>query len=246
MNTVIQHMKNVPGVRSVAREARALASRFYYLGDDVTCNVCSYRARSWLKGRPCGRCARCHSATRTRALVWYLQTEYLSPKSRILHFAPEGPLEKLVRRWNQEYTTCDLRRKDVTVNVDIQELPFADGAFDLVLCSHVLEHIPRDRDAMAELRRVCAPDGRVLIQVPLTLNLPTHEDLSDMAPSERKRIFGEVDHLRNYGLDIVERLASVGFRVEIYAPKDRVPDSSRRQFGIGDEQLIFVCSPAQT
>ena len=48
----------------------------------------------------------------------------------------------------------------------IEQLPFADGAFDLILATDVLEHLRDDHAALAELRRVAAPGGRLLATVP--------------------------------------------------------------------------------
>ena len=55
---------------------------------------------------------------------------------------------------------------DVTFEVAAaQALPFPDGAFDLVLCTLVIHHLPKDarRQAIAEMRRVLRPEGRLLI-----------------------------------------------------------------------------------
>jgi SAM-dependent methyltransferase len=49
---------------------------------------------------------------------------------------------------------------------DLLSLPFADGSFDLILCSHVIEHINADVNALRELKRVLAPNGMLLIGVP--------------------------------------------------------------------------------
>ncbi|MCJ8503100.1 class I SAM-dependent methyltransferase [Desulfatitalea alkaliphila] len=49
---------------------------------------------------------------------------------------------------------------------DITRLPFADGAFDLVICSEVLEHIPDHRRAMAEIVRVLQPGAPLVVSVP--------------------------------------------------------------------------------
>jgi ubiquinone/menaquinone biosynthesis C-methylase UbiE len=51
--------------------------------------------------------------------------------------------------------------------VDIQDMPFEDNTYDLVRCSHVLEHVPDDRRALSEIRRILAPNGIAVIQVPL-------------------------------------------------------------------------------
>lgn len=49
---------------------------------------------------------------------------------------------------------------------DLIHLPFADAVFDLVICAEVLEHIPDHRAAMAELVRVLAPGGDLVVSVP--------------------------------------------------------------------------------
>lgn len=49
---------------------------------------------------------------------------------------------------------------------DALALPFADGAFDVVVCSEVLEHVPDYEAAIAELRRVCRPGGALAVSVP--------------------------------------------------------------------------------
>jgi SAM-dependent methyltransferase len=48
----------------------------------------------------------------------------------------------------------------------LEQLPFADGEFDLVMMKHVLEHTPDPRRALAEVRRVLSPNGVTLIAVP--------------------------------------------------------------------------------
>ncbi|HVX21457.1 MAG TPA: methyltransferase domain-containing protein [Acidimicrobiales bacterium] len=52
------------------------------------------------------------------------------------------------------------------VQGDALHLPFADGTFDRVIASEVLEHIPDDRAAMAELARVLRPGGTMAVTVP--------------------------------------------------------------------------------
>jgi len=49
---------------------------------------------------------------------------------------------------------------------DLYATPFADGAFDLVLCLETLEHVLDPTAALGELRRLCAPGGRVVLTVP--------------------------------------------------------------------------------
>jgi SAM-dependent methyltransferase len=58
----------------------------------------------------------------------------------------------------------------LTVKGDGTRLPFADGAFDHVLASEVLEHIPDHSAAFAELARVLRPGGNLAITVPAWLS----------------------------------------------------------------------------
>ncbi len=51
-------------------------------------------------------------------------------------------------------------------HADALALPFTDGAFDVVIVSEVLEHIPDDRAAIAEIQRVVRPGGQAAITVP--------------------------------------------------------------------------------
>lgn len=53
-----------------------------------------------------------------------------------------------------------------TVSGDALALPFPDAHFDIVIASEILEHIPEDEKAMAELVRVVKPGGRVVVTVP--------------------------------------------------------------------------------
>lgn len=48
----------------------------------------------------------------------------------------------------------------------VLDLPFADGEFDVVLASEILEHVPQDVQAISELARILAPGGTLAVTVP--------------------------------------------------------------------------------
>lgn len=56
-------------------------------------------------------------------------------------------------------------QSDVPRNLvaDLSHLPFADGSFDCITCGYVLEHLPDPRPGLAELARVLAPGGKMLL-----------------------------------------------------------------------------------
>ena len=52
------------------------------------------------------------------------------------------------------------------VQGSLSDLPFADESFDAVICSEVIEHIPRDRIDLTDMVRVLAPGGRLVLGTP--------------------------------------------------------------------------------
>lgn len=158
------------------------------------------------------------SLERHRLLWLYLQneTDFFTARYKVLHFAPEQAFYSRFRKLqNLDYITTDLNSPLADIKADICDLPFEDGLFDIVLCNHVLEHIPEDLKAMRELYRIIKPGGWGIFQVPQDLKRPvTFEDHTITEEKERTRIFGQYDHVRVYGKDYFETLRSVGFSVE--------------------------------
>ena len=94
------------------------------------------------------------------------------------------------------------------VQGDALHLPFPDATFDRVICSEVLEHIPDDVAAMAELARVLRPGGTMAVTVPRFGPELINWALSD----EYHNVPG--GHIRIYRRSVLcERLRSVGLRV---------------------------------
>ncbi len=161
------------------------------------------------------------SLERHRLLWLYLknETDFFSEtikRKSVLHFAPEQCFLKRFRALkNINYTTTDLLSPIADVKADICNLPFEDNSYDVILCNHVLEHIPDDTKAMQELYRVLRPGGMGIFQIPQDL-LRTHtfEDDTITDKAERANIFGQYDHVRVYGQDYFDKLRSIGFTVK--------------------------------
>ena len=158
------------------------------------------------------------SLERHRLLWLYLknETNFFATNLKVLHFAPEQAFYKRFKKMdNLEYITTDLNSPLADVKADICHLPFSDNEFDVILCNHVLEHIPDDTKAMQELYRVLKPDGYGVFQIPQDLSRETtFEDDSITDKKERAKIFGQYDHVRVYGQDYFDKLRSIGFKVD--------------------------------
>ena len=95
------------------------------------------------------------------------------------------------------------------------ELPFDDGAFDVVTMLAVLEHLDRPEPIVREIRRVLAPGGRLVLTVPHHRAKPVLEFLA-----YRVGIVSEVeirDHKRYWGRkELAGLFAEVGLRMETH------------------------------
>lgn len=103
----------------------------------------------------------------------------------------------------------EIKRPDapVTLNADALALPFDDGHFDRVIASEILEHIPDDRAAIAEIARVTRPGGTVAVSVPRRWTEQICWALSDA--------YHEVEggHVRIYrGSELVRLLTEAGLQ----------------------------------
>ena len=250
-------------VQGPLKEAAYRSIAFAYAGDRFECPFCGGHFRKLLpRGLEYGVlvekhvvgggvrsnafCPGCLSYDRER-LVWLWlksKTTLLTQPAKMLHVAPERQLEKCFRKIPAlDYTTGDLMSKVVDVKLDVTAIQFADGTFDATLCNHVMEHVPDDRKAMREILRTLKPGGFAIIQTPISLVLEkTDEDLTDLPESERTRRFGQKDHCRIYAMDYAERLASVGFAVEVFRWKDDPADfgGAKNRFALNPEEVIFI------
>jgi len=161
----------------------------------------------------------------------------------MLHLAPEYSLDRNLARLSQvRRTTADLDGARVDVAADITAMPFADGAFGAILCSHVLEHVPDDRAAMAELHRVLRPGGWAMVMVPVDESLQnTYEDAAIVTPEARERAFWQHDHVRLYAPDIAGRLGRAGFEVQSVRVAATLEPGAARRYGLLCEETVFHC-----
>lgn len=182
------------------------------------------------------------SLERHRLLWLYLknETEFFNAPLKLLHFAPEQAFYNRFKKLdNLEYTTTDLNSPLADVKADICNLPFSDNSFDVILCNHVLEHIPNDTKAMQELYRILKPGGWGIFQIPQDLKREkTFEDDTIIDKKERARIFGQYDHVRIYGRDYFDKLRSIGFTVEEVDYTNTLPKEDVEKYRLAKGEII--------
>jgi SAM-dependent methyltransferase len=198
-------------------------SAVLYRGNKVECPVCEGRFRKLLpygynKVRENVLCPKCLSLERHRLLWLYLKnrTDFFSGRLKVLHIAPEQSFHKRFRSMNNlNYLSADLVSPLADVKLDVQEMPFGDNEFDVVICNHVLEHVPNDRKAIGEIYRVLRRGGFAILMVPTNYAMEkTREDASISDPLEREKQFRQKDHYRLYGRDYPDRLKEAGFIIK--------------------------------
>jgi SAM-dependent methyltransferase len=200
----------------------------------LECPCCGELVTSFLphgvKRRANARCPWCGSVERHRLQWVYLRdmTNLFSRSTEpleVLHFAPERGLQKRLKSLrNITYHGADLASVRAAEHFDICEIPYPDDTFDVILCSHVIEHVPDDRKAMSELFRVMKPGGWGLIEVPYDPKLDsTLQDPSITTDEGRIRAYGNKGHLRRYGRDFPDLLRAAGFEVTTHRATELPP-----------------------
>jgi ubiquinone/menaquinone biosynthesis C-methylase UbiE len=127
------------------------------------------------------------------------------------------------------------------VKMDITNITYDSDSFDIVYCSHVLEHVTNERTALSEIHRVLKSTGWSIILVPITCE-ETFENQNITDPAFRKEFFGQEDHVRKYGRDFSKRLENAHFYVEQVKASDFLNAQEILRMGITEAAgEIYYC-----
>jgi SAM-dependent methyltransferase len=183
------------------------------------------------------QCPRCEALERHRLFVLACQCLGLfANRTEVLHFAPEPALRAYVQPRAARYVTADVTGVGVDRKESIEAISFPDASFDIVIASHVLEHV-EDRRAMRELKRVLRPAGVLVCMVPIIEGWETtYEDPAVLTATDRELHFGQSDHVRYYGRDFRDRLRAAGFGLSEFTADGSL--SSR--YGLLRGEKVFV------
>lgn len=140
------------------------------------------------------RCAGCRSLERHR--IFRILFDRLGPESfsawKAIQFSPDPTVDP---RW---FAGHELSVYGEANGLDIQAIDRPDGAYDIAICSHVLEHVGDDRAALGELLRIVKPDGMLYLAFPDPFREAVTRDWGFAKPEKH-------GHWRVYGADVVER-----------------------------------------
>jgi len=193
-----------------------------------TCNICGgLRYEPGPNGRPSRqglspRCADCGSLERHRRLrtvYGNLPASYLA-SLEVLQLSPDIGVEP---SWFGRY---EVSKYEGDNSLDLEAIERADGAYDLLICNHVLEHVRDDRRGYQELLRVTRATGLVQITVPSPYTQESTRDWGYPRPEAH-------GHYRGYGRDIVEMFSDA-------APEAKVLEIEVHDPVTGDGDYVYL------
>jgi SAM-dependent methyltransferase len=262
-------LKRIPGMRSAVGWLRTLTWKFY-------CPVCRQRVdafrpldKSYLEtkkkhGWPYKPedsetinvsqygCPHCGASDRYRLYALYLSQKlpaaFGARGCDLLEFAPHQAFGRFLQTFpGIRYRTADLFMEGVDDRMDVTDMnPYPEGRFDVFICSHVLEHVADDQQALKELFRILKPGGWGILMVPINLVAKEiDEDPRITDEHERWRRFGQNDHVRLYTKNgFLDRVGRAGFEIHQYGMNHFGVRSFARH-GITPQSVLYIVEKKQ-
>lgn len=244
------NLKTKPNIKFFIYEVVKPLIQVRFFGNSRFCPVCQSNVQNFSPAPatlPQSMCPVCHSVMRHR-LVWIFFERctnlFDSNKKKMLHVAPEYCFQRRLSRIKGiDYLTADISMPSAMVKMDITDIQYPDNTFDVIYCSHVLEHVVDDRKAMREFHRVLTNKGWAVLQVPIERPETTYEDPSITDPAERLKAFGHPEHVRCYSAkDYEQRLIDAGFSVKRIKPLEFASIEEIEKMRISKNEDIFLCT----
>jgi len=197
-------------------------------------------------------CPNCGCHDRERHLWLYINKlemfNAIKKEDTILYFAPEKVLYKKFIQKSENIIAADTNPniyKETAanaMNVDIQNIPFTDNSFNIVIANHVLEHIPDYKKAIQEIKRVLKPGGYAILQTPYSpVIYENFEDPFINTDELRTKYYGQHDHVRIFGQRLFDDFLDVGFTVYRLGHEEVLQENDSTKYGVNErEEFISV------
>lgn len=141
------------------------------------------------------QCKGCNSLERHRALrlAWLALPKDILGAGKALQFSFDRSIDP---KWFGAYELSTYGGEN---SIDLMQIDRPDASYDIVICNHVLEHVPDDRKAFAELVRITSPEGFLQVSFPEPLVRKETDDWGHPRANDH-------DHFRRFGADAPKRL----------------------------------------
>ena len=191
------------------------------------------------------RCPDCGASDRDRMIISFLKKEGLEEAAegtKVLQIAPADSISRWIKGNcpHIKYETTDLYMENVSYQSDIMNMEMiCDETYDVIICSHVLEHVRDDRKALREMKRILKPEGKIIFLVPVNLNASCIDEEWGLPETENWRRFGQGDHCRMYDKNgLIQRLEEQ-FYVHCLG-KDYFGEDVFHQCALIDSSILYI------
>lgn len=207
------------------------------------CNLCGHTEFVGVPNEAKIRCKKCNSYPRTRIIGLFLENIIINEETLVLHLAPEqGLYDYLKMRVAKDNYHCrDFapERYGFVDNIskidlcDLSENDIPTDNYDLIIHSHVLEHTPCNiAYSLYHLHRGLKQSGVQLCCIPFMYG-EWDECFTDIDVSERRRRFGQHDHVRRIGRANIEKTLNKIITIpEKYSLLDSFDEAKLLKFNI--------------
>jgi Methyltransferase domain len=174
-----------------------------------SCNLCGSVSFADIGPRRSVQCTGCGSLERTRLIKLVIdERSLLDPDTRVLHLAPQPGLARAmeaVAGANCRFADLDPsgfpdvpRVERLDLCRDLERI--GDRSFDLIVHSHVLEHVPCNYTyVLFHLHRLLSDDGTMICCIPFLDGHYASSTSPDLTEDERTERYGQWDHVRRFG-----------------------------------------------
>ena len=184
------------------------------------CAICRWQGTAFegVDHSESATCPQCGAIGRDRWLFHCLTSNVsgIGKQTRLMETSPRlGNTYKDAMSAKVDYLASDYdqRAHKADIAIDLQKIDLPDASLDVVMTSHVLEHVPDTSAALNELMRVLKPGGSVILLVPVLQGVT--------APPEEPEFHGDdTPVFWRFGLDLTGTLREHGFETKLLCTAD--------------------------